>query len=391
VKVAVLLALPLAFAVAEGQSAPPKADPAAGDDSVLRGMEAGLEELRDGRLDEAARRLDSVLNVIESQWADTESARRVRSLWYSEGAKAFRGEPYERVSAYFYRGVIHLLKGEYDDARVAFKAGTLQDAFAEEEQYRCDWGLLYYLYATCSEAMGAEDLARQAIQEALEVPGRPWHYTSPPPKPPLNVLLVETGRAPRKLADGAGHSALVYRRGTGFRDEGVEVTCEAGRRRYRSVATEDLFFQASTRGGRAVDRIVEGKVQFQKGLDRTGERAGALAGSADLVAVITGSNKLGALGGAIDLIGGISRLVAANAKPRVDTRQWASLPDRIHVVFLPASDSCSRVRIRYLDYQGESVPGLDREAVLDETRRKAGVIVHYVPSPTALWKEGGVQ
>jgi hypothetical protein len=157
------------------------------------------------------------------------------------------------------------------------------------------------------------------------------------------------------------------------------------------VATEDLFFQASTRGGRAVDRIVEGKVQFQKGLDRTGERAGALAGSADLVAVITGSNKLGALGGAIDLIGGISRLVAANAKPRVDTRQWASLPDRIHVVFLPASDSCSRVRIRYLDYQGESVPGLDREAVLDETRRKAGVIVHYVPSPTALWKEGGVQ
>ena len=47
--------------------------------------------------------------------------------------------------AYYYRGVLYLRDGDYENARASFKGGMLQDGFAEEEQNRSDFALLSFL------------------------------------------------------------------------------------------------------------------------------------------------------------------------------------------------------------------------------------------------------
>ena len=373
-----VLALVLSAAPIAGQS------PAAGgDDSVLRAMEAGLDALRRGDLRSATGALDTVVAGIESLWADDESARRVRSKWYEEGAKTFRGEPYERAAAYLYRGLIELLEGRSESARAYFKAGTLQDAFAEEEQFRCDFGLLFYLYALACLDVGAEDLASQALAEAGSVPGRPWYFAKQPPRQSATVLLVETGRAPRKLSDGRGHAQLVYGRGEGFDDQTVEATCAGSERRYFPSSSEDIFFQASTRGGREVERILEGKVIFRERLEETGAGMRGVAATSGVAAAASGSAATGAAGAVADLIGGFSRLAAANAKSRVDTRAWSSLPDRLHVIFVPPSDVCPEITLSYLDGSDLPIPGLASRIVAPTSRPAGRYSYVYVPTTSS--------
>lgn len=371
--IAIVLASGPPRLVAEGENA-------LGDDAVLRGMEEGLAFLRRGDQDRAKAAFDGALAGVEMLWADSESARRVRSKWYEEGAKTFRGEPYERASAYLYRGLIELLSGDSESARAYFKAGTLQDAFAEEEQYRCDFGLLFYLYALACLDVGAEDLANQALVEAASVAGRPWYFAKEPPRQRATVLVVETGRAPKKLADGRSHAELVYRRGEGFDDQTVEATCVGSDRRFFPSSSEDLFFQASTRGGREVERILEGKVVFRDRLEETGEGLRGAAAASGVAAAASGSAATGAVGAVADLIGGFSRLVAANAKARVDTRAWKSLPDRLHLIFVPPAEACSEITVTHLDSAEQPIPGLTRRipAPFD---RSAGLYSYvYVPS-----------
>jgi len=93
----------------------------------------------------AADTLDRALAIVESTHGAGPEAAKARSLWYEEGCKIFKGEPYERCMMYYYRGLLYLWKKDYGNAHACFANGILQDAFAEEEQDQCDFGLLYFL------------------------------------------------------------------------------------------------------------------------------------------------------------------------------------------------------------------------------------------------------
>ena len=103
----------------------------------------------------------------------------------------------------------------------------------------------------------------------------------------------------------------------------------------------------------------------------------AAAGSA------SGSAATGAAGAVADLIGGFSRLAAANAKSRVDTRAWSSLPDRLHVIFVPPSDVCPEITLSYLDGSDLPIPGL-ASRIAAPTSRPAGRYSYvYVPTTSS--------
>jgi len=100
---------------------------------------------------------------------------------------------------------------------------------------------------------------------------------------------------------------------------------------------EDVYWQASTRGGRAVDKILAGKASFR-------DTAAGIAVGAAVFSQITsdlardaarrkdddaGQYAGLALLGALVSIG--SDIVAASTHPEADTRTWSSLPDRIYV------------------------------------------------------------
>jgi tetratricopeptide (TPR) repeat protein len=294
---------------------------------VLNDMEIGARAFWYGDLESARSALDETLTGINTVYANDPAAEKARSLWYAEGSKNFKGEPYERAMAFFYRGLLFLAEGDYQNARAAARQGLLQDAFAEDDQTRADFALLMFLDAWASHLDKNKDLTEQALKEL-----RNFRPNFPGIKPGDDTLiLVETGTAPRKVADGMNHSYYVIRRGRGFTENRAQMVMNG-------VATplypmEDIYYQAATRGGRPVDQILKGKAKFR---DTTGGAGNFLLGSA--VAFQDAGANLGTAGYVVGGLGAMSAFMGSRANAEADTRFWSALPDTIHVMTMSSKD-----------------------------------------------------
>lgn len=319
---------------------------------VLNLMEIGIKAYRAGYRQEAKNALTQARLEIESVYADTDDARKARSIWYEEAEKDFKGEPYERAMVYLYLGLIYLEEGDYGNARASFLGGLLQDAFAEEEQNSTDFALMLYLAGWSAMKMGSDQLAEAHFEEL-----KLYRPDAPTPERNHNALLiVETGTSPRKLGDGVGHYQLVYRRGKSFRDVAAEA--RVGEQWSPVYPMEDIFFQASTRGGRAIDRIVEGQIQFKENTRAIGSTLSNVSQDSMLAgfSAATGG-ALGAGFAAISLISVAADGMSASANTRADIRYWAGLPDTIHLMPMTVSEG-DPVTVRFLDDQGQPLPEL---------------------------------
>ena len=321
--------------------------------AVLNYMEIGSLAFKSGDLREATIAFDHALRSIETVYLNNPSAEKARSLWYEESIKDFKGEPYERVMSYYYRGLIYLAEGDVENARATFVSGLLQDAFAEEQQHRADFAVMMYLSAWSAMKMNAEHLWSSSLEEFERLrPGFPL------PKPEDNVLvIVETGKSPRKLADGIGKYELVYRKGKKFKDKQASMHYKNSDTKLYPV--EDLFWQASTRGGRGVDRIIKGKVAFS---DTTSHVGDALSQSGNTLvewsALDSSADSLQDIGTAISVIGLASKMLSLNIETKADTRYWKSLPNTIHFHSF-ASDSVkdiNNIKLNALDKYGNALP-----------------------------------
>ena len=286
---------------------------------VLNRVEIGTKAFARGDIDIARTNFDLALAQIETVYANNESAHKARSLWYEEGQKDFKGEPYERAMAYYYRGLIYLAEGEFGNARASFLSALMQDAFAEDEQNSSDFASMLFLAGWSAQQMGNVQLAQQAYDEYKML--RP---ESPVPQASDNVLVIaETGKSPRKLADGLGHYELVFRRGKNFNDVFASYNQQL------LTPLSDVYWQATSRGGRPVDAIVEGKARFKQFNEEMGDTLADLG-----VATRVWSPALGGdtaqISNILTLAGVAQMAIGANAKPRADTRYWSNLPDKIH-------------------------------------------------------------
>jgi len=319
---------------------------------VLNLMEIGLKAYRAGDLDEARRSLDRARVIIESVYADDDSARKARSIWYEEAEKDFKGEPYERAMVYLYLGLIFLEQGDYGNARASFIGGLLQDAFAEEEQFSSDFAALIYLAGWAALQMDSQQLAQQHFTEL-----QAFRPDAPVPNGEHNALLiVETGTSPRKLGDGVGHYQLVYRRGRNFSDVGAQW--QHGDQWETVYPMEDIYFQASTRGGRAIDRIVEGQVQYKETTRDIGTNLSDISQNSLLAgAGASAGGVLGAGFAAISLVSVAAQGMSAAANVRADIRYWQSLPDTLHIIPVSAEPG-QKVTVRFLDANGNAIPGM---------------------------------
>jgi tetratricopeptide (TPR) repeat protein len=221
-------------------------------------LDIGTRQLWTNNLDAAAAAFTDAITQIETDYKNDPNAERARSLWHDEGSKSFKGEPYERAMTFYYRGLIYLRKGDYENARAAFREGQLQDAFAEDGQHQTDFGILLFLEAWASHLNHDFDLRDEALKRLKELrPSFPGIADDDD-----TLVLVETGSAPRKLGDGSDHSYFVVRRGKGFKENRVRV--QLGEATQDLVPMEDIFYQATTRGGREIDKILKGKAEFRQ-------------------------------------------------------------------------------------------------------------------------------
>lgn len=289
---------------------------------VLNQLEIGTRQLWASDMGGAAVAFDDAIEKIEMVYSGDPAAAKARSLWHEEGAKSFKGEPYERAMAYYYRGLVYLQKGDYENARAAFKQGQLQDAFAEEEQFQTDFALLLFLEAWASHLNGDDDLRDEALKYLTVM--RP---DFPGIKDDQDTLvLVETGTAPRKLGDGSNHSYFVFRRGKGFKENRAVI--DVAGTELPLYPMEDIYYQAATRGGREIDKILKGKASFRQ---TAGNISDALATGSTVVSRMGASDTIAGIGAGLAVV---SAIAAFSSKPKADTRAWLSLPDTIHVATL---------------------------------------------------------
>jgi hypothetical protein len=333
-------------------------------DTVLHQMEFVSEAFRQGELDRGKVVLDDALENISSLYADSESALAARSKWKEEGSKEFKGEPYERTMLYYYRGLMDLWEGQYDNAGASFRGGLLQDAFAEDDQYRSDFLVLMLLNVWATRLIDSY-LADEAYDEFIKFKHDEIPDDFIPDPKTHSLILIETGASPRKLLDGVGGYQLVYRAGKKRKWPGVArkaydnaASISLAGSTYDSVPVEDLYYQAATRGGRAVDKMIEGKASFKGNFTRVGSAMADIGTYASQVSQVASGFELSAGQAAgsmsfntdaahgVAIVGAAVLMIASHVKTKADDRYWSGLPDAVSAVFVPKLNGDEQIEVQ---------------------------------------------
>jgi tetratricopeptide (TPR) repeat protein len=348
-----------------------------GDDAILRALIEGTSALTKHDTASATQAFDFAVRGIGAVWGTTPEAQRARSLWYEESVKPFRGDPYERVMAYYYRGLLYLAARDWGNAQAAFRNSVQQDAFAEEEQYNDDVALPLFLQGWALQAQGSTGEASETYRQ---LKARRPDFIAPDVNALLpNVLVIaETGTAPRKVPDGVGSYKLRYFRGKNFKEARVRILVDDDSCATAMYPMEDVFWQASTRGGRQVDAIFEGKARFAAHNDNVGTALTAVASDLQIRKYEYDGSTSHAMGGASDAMGvvGIAALaLSVRAKPAVDIRYWDNLPDAVHIATLNLPPGHHRLRFAFAAADGTPISALDQTYHLEAGAGPASNIV----------------
>ncbi|TAE32380.1 MAG: hypothetical protein EAY65_07100 [Alphaproteobacteria bacterium] len=299
---------------------------------VLNQNRIGLAAFQLGEYALAAEALDSSIAKVEAIYADNEAAEKARSVFFKENAKEYKGDAYERTMLYYYRGLTYMASGDYENARASFKAAMLQDSFAEEAEYRADFASIAFLEGWTSQCLADTAQATERYKEATTLNE---HIVPPSSKDNL-LVIYEAGAAPIKKRDDEQLEALVYERGTspnvqqvGFMVNGKNTTL---------FAAEDVYWQAITRGGREIDKVLRGKADFKEGASAVGELSVATATTGvsmmnDFVAQghEGAAGAAGVVSGVALLAGLVAKAAESSAQIDADIRYWDNLPNILYI------------------------------------------------------------
>lgn len=312
-------------------------------DRVLWEYRMTAAALRRGLFDEAKTRLDDALPRIGGIVANDKEARKARGMFHSEAKKTFIGEPYERVMAYYYRGLLYWRDGELDNARACFRSAQLQDADTENKTYAADYVLLDYLDGFCTAKLGsdASDEFKRAQANARNVSAPPPYFVK------ANVVVfLEFGHGPVKFAAGQHGEELHFRPGASSARSAV---LHLDAQRFPLVPYDDLYYQATTRGGRVMDHILANKAVFKTTTDVVGN-VGLISGAA--LATTGEHNEAAAIVGGIGLL---AKVLSAATTPAADIRAWDNLPQFLSFAALELPAGAHELSVDFLDGTGRTV------------------------------------
>jgi len=299
---------------------------------VLNHQRAALAAMELKDFKSAAVSLDAAINRIETIYANNEKAEKARSNFTKEDFKDYLGEPYERAMAHFYRGLIYMADGDYQNARAVFKGGLLQDSYAVSESHEQDYASLAFLGGWASKCDGNAEIAKEMFDEAA---GHNDRLGTPPDGHNL-LLIADVGTAPTKRAEGEYDEKLIIEQGKTF--DNAIVRAELGGEHIRLTRAEDIYWQATTRGGRAVDHLLAGKAQFKDNMDKAGDVLIAGGAAAGTMALASGSDEAAVAALVMLFAGAIAKASAAAAQPDADVRYWDNLPDSVYIATAKVGD-----------------------------------------------------
>ena len=321
-------------------------------DRVLWQYRTGLALMRRGEFADAERMFDDALLSVGGILQGDKAAKKARGYFNEEAKKTFLGEPYERVMAYFYRGILYWMDGEPDNARACFRNAQIQDSDTDTKEYSNDWVLMDYLdgYVSAKYFGGDGADAFKRAEESFKL-----GELAPYSKSANTMVFLEFGKGPTKFATGQYGEQLRVRPGTSpVQGAWIKVANKA----VRIAPYDDVNFQATTRGGRVMDHILANKAVFKSTTDTIGDAA-IVSGA--VVASHSRHNSDAQIAGLGILAAGvISKVVAAATTPEADTRTWENLPGYISFTALDLPAGQHTATVEFVDAAGNVLPSLTK-------------------------------
>lgn len=294
--------------------------------AVLNFQSLGVAAMEAGHYATAERAFDGAIQRIERFYVKDAKAEQAKSTFSAESVKDFKGEPYERSMAYWYRGLLYARVGDWQNARAAFMQADWQDTVADKEQFQGDFGVMGYLAAwasACDRDMErAKDLHAQAAAKDPSITSLPLVTGA--------LVIVEAGQGPFKAGEGKHRELLVIKDSPASVDTPIVVE-PSTRGAPELVKVADVTWQGMTRGGRPIQGILDGKAQFKDTSGTVGAVALNAGGAAMMVGALSDNDALGQLGAVGSLLGLAATIASNAATPAADTRYWAHLPHDIWI------------------------------------------------------------
>ncbi len=324
-------------------------------DKVLWQDRTAVALMRQGNYPLAKQYFDDALTTLQGIYGPDPEAKKARGYFTAEAKKTFIGEPYERSMAYIYRGIIYWMDGEPDNARACFRSAELEDSDTQKHEYAGDWVMADYLDGLATVKLGGDgqDAFKRAEASAKGV-------TLPPYNPKANVLIFfDFGPGPTKFATGQYGQELRFRvqpspvASALFKVDGHD---------YPVAPTDDVLFQASSRGGRVMDHILGNKAVFKTTTHVAG--TAALVGGLTTAAVSSDKTVQG-IGLGIALAGLVSKAISAATTPEADTRSWDNLPRYLSFANLPLPPGHHTITVEFKDPNGAVVQNLTKVVEFD--------------------------
>jgi hypothetical protein len=326
-------------------------------DRVLWQYRTAAAAMRQGNYPLAKQYLDDALLTLGGIYGNDPNAKKARSYFHAEAKKTFIGEPYERSMAYIYRGILYWMDGEPDNARACFRSAEFEDSDAENHQYAGDWVLPEYLdgFATMKLGGDGSDAFKraQAVARGIKLP---------PYNPQANVLVfLEFGPGPTKFATGQYGEELRFH---AVPSPVASADIQVDSRNIPVAPTDDVVFQATTRGGRVMDHVLGNKAVFKTATDVAGN-VGIIGGLT--TAAVSGDSTAQAVGLGIAAAGLVSKLVSAATVPAADTRSWDNLPHYLSFATFPLPVGQHVLTVQFLNPSGQVLANLTKTVNLNIT------------------------
>ena len=322
-----------------------------------------VHALKLGRHDEARALLATAMPSAGQILKANARTRLAQSLFSPENVKGFHGESHERAMGWFYRGMFYWMDGEPDNARACFRTAQLMDALAAQPEHRADWVLLDYLDGFITAKLGRDgNDARTRAQANAGDTALPDYNTK------ANVMVfLQFGFGPMKKTGGDVGEKIVY---DGGHSQARSARITVAGQTLIAPVFDNLTFQASTRGDRAMDAILANKAAIKKTGDLVGD-IGVTAG-----AILASQPKTEDVGVALLGAGLVGKIIGGSAEPRADTRTWTNLPQHLSFAALQLPVGTHTVTIEFLDANGIALP--DRQKNVSVTVQTGRDMVVFV-------------
>ena len=334
--------------------------------AVLNFNRLGVAALSQGEYQLSAKAFDQSIQRIEAVRTGGQDVEAAKSNFSTEASKDFKGEPYEKAMAFYYRGLLYLQAGDFPNAAASFSQVNVEDGVAEQESYQADYASAKVLQAWALRCNGehatSEEISRQAQQMRPELSKVDFRQ-------PV-LAIIESGLAPRKVGSGKYNERLSWEDGGGDVDRLSLVA--SGRMLGEAVKSESLHSQASTRGGRPVEYLLQGKANFRDGAQTAADVSGMVAMAslvnADLQQSV-GNTQAAVNSSYLSLVSSLfslaSSAVERNTTPAADTRAWDSLPGSLWLA-TPQVSATSIDQLRFV------APGADSNGTAPQMVGRSG-------------------